>query len=117
VTLGSYRVIHAAFDTRKTAAAVMRLLLCQPGMGNQRTGLYFSCLRIVGRECRNKIRHAMWAAGMAGEWGDYYRYNLRLITVWRWLFLLALYSQLYRIGMQVDIESAIDNLAEFVSGD
>jgi hypothetical protein len=110
-------VIQTAFDAPATAAAAMRHLLCQPGIGNPCTGLYFSCLRVVGHECRNKIRHAMWAAGMAGERGDYYRYNLRLITVWRWLFLLALYGQLDRIGMQVDIESAIDNLAEFVSGD
>jgi len=96
------------------AAAMIRHLLCPSGKP-QDLGLYFSCLRAVGSACRRKIRRTMWAAGQAGEWGDYYRYNLRLFTVWRWLLLLALYGLVDWIGMRVNIGPAIDNLAELVS--
>jgi hypothetical protein len=97
------------------AAALMRHLLCPSGIRTHRIGVYFSCLRAVGNACRRKIRRTMWAAGQAGEWGDYYRYNLRLLTVWRWVLLLALYGVMDWIGVRVNIEPAIDGLAELVS--
>ena len=100
---------------QQQAAGLMQHLLCPSGIRSQGIGLYFSCLRSVGKACRRKIRQAMWAAGEAGKWGDYYRYNLRLLTVWRWLLLLALYGVMDRIGMHVNIEPPIEGLAELVS--